>query len=613
MRKPITLDFETEAIEKRPAYPPVPVGLAIWEPGRTPRYMAWGHPEGNNSTYEAAKGTLSAIWDSRRPLLFQNAPFDLEVAEVHFGLAYPPWHLVHDTMLLAFLNDPHAKTLSLKPTADKWLDMPPEEQDAVKAWVLDNVPGAKRKKAQWAAHISKAPGRLVGEYAIGDVVRTRKLFELFLPRVTKRAYDRERELQPLLLAADRRGVPVAKLKLTRAVSRYEKTLLGVDDGVRNQLRSPSLDVDSPKQLVEAIDKRRLVEEWELTPKGGKSAAAQSLQRTCRNKKLVGLLMYRGRLKTGLRTFGRSWIEAAYDGRLHCRWNQVVNEEGVKKYGARTGRLSSTPNLQNVPKLRPEPVEGFPALPHPREYITPSSGCVLLGRDYSQQELRILAYYIGGVVASRYVENQNLDLHTYAQEEIKRAFGFELDRRTVKTIAFGILYGMGVPRLAAALGIDKSTAYSFRQAYATIFPGLKQLQNVHRRDEYIDTWGGRHYDVEPPITHTELMRSFGEIELVEHEIVEREFSYKLLNYKIQGTAAECAKQAIINLHGALKESEFLLSVHDEFLVDCPKGAEKEEMVRLNEAMADVDFSPIQMLSDGKIGRRNWATMRKLKKE
>jgi len=610
MKKPITLDFETKAIEKRPVYPPVPVGLAIWEPGRQPRYMAWGHPVENNCHKEDAARTLKFYWDSKRPLLFQNAPFDLEVAQVHFGLPYPPWHLIHDTMLLAFLHDPHARTLSLKPTADRWLDMPPVEQDAVKEWILANVQGRNTRKL-WGAHIAEAPGRLVGEYAIGDVVRTRKLFDLLSSRVSKRAYDRERELQPLLLDAEHRGVAINKRKLERAVTGYEKTLENIDKDIRTRLRAPTLDVDSPRQLVKAIDLRKLVDVWELTPKGSKSAAAKSLQRTCKDKQLSGLLMYRGRLKTGLRTFGRSWIESAYDSRLHCHWNQVVNEEGVKKYGARTGRLSSSPNLQNVPKLRPEPVEGFPALPHPREYIVPSDGCVLLGRDYSQQELRILAYYIGGSVASRYAANQNMDLHVFAQEELKKEFGIELDRRAIKTIAFGILYGMGVPRLAEALGVERSVAYTFKEAYINIFPGLRALQAKHSEDNCIDTWGERHYDAEPPISHTELARSFGGTELVEHEVIDREFSYKLLNYKIQGTAAECAKQAIINLHGALRESEFLLSVHDEFLVDCPKGAEKEEMARFNEALLDVDFSPIQMLSDGKIGRRNWSTMRNVK--
>ena len=58
-------DFETEAIESRPVYPPKPVGFAIHEEGVVSRYYAWGHPTENNTTFEAARAVLKTILTSR--------------------------------------------------------------------------------------------------------------------------------------------------------------------------------------------------------------------------------------------------------------------------------------------------------------------------------------------------------------------------------------------------------------------------------------------------------------------------------------------------------------------------------------------------------------------
>ena len=58
MLVPIVADFETEAIEPRPYYPPRPVGVAIRWPGRKTQYHAWGHPTENNCTFDDARRRL---------------------------------------------------------------------------------------------------------------------------------------------------------------------------------------------------------------------------------------------------------------------------------------------------------------------------------------------------------------------------------------------------------------------------------------------------------------------------------------------------------------------------------------------------------------------------
>ena len=99
-----TVDFETLPIGPRPDhYPPKPTGVSIRHIDGTSRYYAWGHPTGNNCSWEDAARVLRAVWAEDRPVVFHNAKFDLAVAYEHFGLPELPWQRVHDTMFLAFL------------------------------------------------------------------------------------------------------------------------------------------------------------------------------------------------------------------------------------------------------------------------------------------------------------------------------------------------------------------------------------------------------------------------------------------------------------------------------------------------------------------------------
>ena len=143
MHKIATIDFETFKIQNRPEYPPKPVGVAIIEPGKAPKYMAWGHPEGNNCTKRQAHLALRHLYNNYR-ILCHNAKFDLEIAEKHFDLPLIPKFGFEDTLFLAFLNDPRDKSLSLKPLADKYLDMEPEEQTKLYDWIQSHVFTSKK-------------------------------------------------------------------------------------------------------------------------------------------------------------------------------------------------------------------------------------------------------------------------------------------------------------------------------------------------------------------------------------------------------------------------------------------------------------------------------------
>lgn len=183
--KLIALDFESEAIDTRPKYPPKPVGLAVYEDGSTPLYMAWGHPTENNCTYEYARRVLGHLLeDTNAEYVFHNAPFDCSIIEEKMGLTVP-WERIHDTMLQAFLLDPFGE-LSLKPLAETHLGEAPVERDAVRDWLISKGICRANDKA-WGAHIAKAPGGLVGTYAMGDVRKTLNLYKKFCADIERRS------------------------------------------------------------------------------------------------------------------------------------------------------------------------------------------------------------------------------------------------------------------------------------------------------------------------------------------------------------------------------------------------------------------------------------------
>lgn len=616
----ITIDFETEGIEQRPVYPPRPVGFSILKPGqKKSRYYAWGHPCENNCSFEEARNALLEAWESDVPLLFHNAKFDVDVAEVHMKMPPLRWERIHDTLFMLAEVDPYAPSLSLKPSAERLLGMAPEERDAVKDWVIANIPEAKKKPSSWGAYICKAPGKLVGTYADGDVVRTKALFDKLYPEVLEggmgTAYDRERRLLRVLLANEREGICADLDAMVRDREVYIKAIEAADAWLRKRLNAPDLNVDSDAELAAVLEREGIVTEWEMTKTGKKSTAKKSMTvDKFSDAKVASVLGYRGRASTCISVFMDNWIRMAQhgNGRIFTNWNQVRQSHGNDNAGARTGRMSSNPNLQNIPKgwydkddgyVHPKFLKALPELPLMRRYILPDSygkrdQGVFLHRDYNQQELRILAHFEDGKLMTAYNENPRLDVHDFVKDEIERVSGIKLERRAVKVLNFGMVYGMGLAKLAVGIHSTVEDARRIKNAQGAAIPGLKELnKTIVARGKAglpIATWGGRLYYTEPP-----QPSKFGS--------GMQTFEYKLLNYLIQGSAADCTKEAVIRYDEARQDSRFLVTVHDEINLSAPSRAVAKEMKILREVMQSVEFD-VPMLSDGKFGP-NWGSLSK----
>jgi len=605
---PVAIDFETCAITPRPNYPPKPVGVAIQYPGQRGHYLAFGHPAQNNSTEAQAREELSRAWAHPGGILCHNAKFDYDVATTHMDMPALPWQQIHDTMFLLFLSDPHAPSFALKASSERLLGLPAEEANDLREWLVGAGIVSKGMKG-WGAFISKAPGDLAGHYAVGDVERTQGLFRLLFPEIVDRqmieAYDRERELMLILLDNERRGIPVDHLRLAADVKSYVDVQFKLENWIRQTLQAPHLNLDANKSLIEALDRAGMInlKLLSLTTTGKQKSDKGSLEHAVTNATLKASLAYRGSLKTCLGTFMDPWLvqAEATGGRIHTSWSQIKNFEKGKASGAVTGRLSSSPNFQNIPggfpEFFPEGVEApfsLPPLPQVRSYILPEEGHALIDRDYSQQELRILAEYAGGGLFEAYESNPKLDLHEMVRAKLSEMLGYRLDRKPVKTVVFGLIYGMGIAKMAQSGGVDFDTARTIKNGVLALFPGIQEINQTMKtkaeRHQPMRTWGGREYYCEPPKVIEEVLKTF---------------EYKMINVLIQGSAADCTKAAVINYYRAPHVGRLLLTVHDEILLSVPQSEVDREMKALREAMAGVAFD-IPMLSDGKWGS-NWGSL------
>jgi DNA polymerase-1 len=241
------------------------------------------------------------------------------------------------------------------------------------------------------------------------------------------------------------------------------------------------------------------------------------------------------------------------GRVHTTFNQTV---------ASTGRLSSTnPNLQNIPIKTDYGKEIRKA------FVAKNEDYLILSADYSQIELRIMAYYSGDEHLIN-AFNEGIDIHSATASKLfnkKLADVNQDDRRVAKTVNFGIMYGLGSFGLSQRLGISRSYAKEIIDNYFASYPGIKSfMDNIiqsTREKLYAEAICGRR-------------RYFKDINNTNHNIRAQD-ERAAINLPIQGSASDMIKIAMISVHNYLKsnpsiDAKMLLQVHDELLFEVHKN-------------------------------------------
>jgi DNA polymerase-1 len=522
---------------------------------------------------------------------------------------------VHDTLFSAFLDDPRAETLSLKPLAAKYLRRRAGERDELYEWIAANVRvgGKKVPKSQLGAHICQAPAKMVGRYAMADAEMTLNLHDKLHRIITARgmgpAYQREIDLVPITLEMERTGLRVDVQGLVKLSFALEQVVVNFDKNIRKVLRvDDTFNVDSGPQLGAALMKAGKLSKPTYTATGKQSTAKDTLIDTCNDSKLVMLLAVRGVADTYLNTFVQPWIARASKtgGYIQPRFNQVRNRnEAGQGGGARSGRYSSSnPNFQNVASNAEDSSNrdtlllliaalaevGFPEFIGLRDYFLPDEGKIWAAIDYSQQELRILAHFEGGPLMAQYIRDPRMDVHTWVQQLIKERTGTLYERKFIKACIFQQLYGGGAKSLAKKLKIDLKSAYRLRSDIFAAMPGVKSL--IDNTKGAIVTFGGRHYDVEAPKFFPGDQDTEGEW---------ASYEYRQINYLIQPSAADYTKMGMLEVHRDVPECRIACQIHDELSMQVES---KEQAVAIASSMCKPKLC-VPMLADVKLSRETWA--------
>ena len=231
---------------------------------------------------------------------------------------------------------------------------------------------------------------------------------------------------------------------------------------------------------------------------------------------------------------------------------------------------------------------------------------LLFADYSQIEYRLLAYYLAAVLDDHTMAENfkaGIDPHSATARLMlglpRDAELTDAQRQVGKTGNFSIMYAGGVPTIMRQLGCDEDRARELLRALRDSMPGIKALndsiRDTYRERGYIMSIAGRHLSVDPAVAEKRG---------------QHRAEAALLNYLIQGSAAELMRDALIKvhnyLHDAHMESHMVNVVHDEIQMD----GSWEELNRLVEQVPILmgneqveQYLPIEV--DIEISETSWA--------
>lgn len=258
--------------------------------------------------------------------------------------------------------------------------------------------------------------------------------------------------------------------------------------------------------------------------------------------------------------------------------------------AATGRISSTePNLQNIPVRTAVGREI-------RKAFVASEGNVLVGADYSQIELRLLAHMSGDErMIDAFIDGA--DIHARTASEV---FGVPFEKVTAeqrsaaKAVNFGIVYGISDFGLAKNLGVTRKQAGDYIKMYLDRYSGVRAYMQgaveEGKRLGYVKTLMGRRRELPELLSSNYNTRSFGE--------------RVAMNMPLQGTAADIIKLAMVRVCEALQKeglkAKLILQIHDELIIDAPLSEAARAGEILRECMQNAMNLSVPLLADVRTG-------------
>ncbi|WP_231182105.1 DNA polymerase I [Helicobacter pylori] len=306
-----------------------------------------------------------------------------------------------------------------------------------------------------------------------------------------------------------------------------------------ELIGANFNLNSPKQLSEV-----LYEKLELPKNKSRSTDEKSLLKILDKHPSIALILEYRELNKLFNTYTTPLLRLKdKDDKIHTTFIQT---------GTATGRLSShSPNLQNIPVRSPK------GLLIRKGFIASSKEYCLLGVDYSQIELRLLAHFSQDKdLMDAFLKGRDIHLETS-----KALFGEELakEKRSIaKSINFGLVYGMGSKKLSETLNIPLNEAKSYIEAYFKRFPSIKDYLN-RMKEEILKT--------SKAFT---LLRRYRVFDFTgANDYIKGNYLREGVNAIFQGSVSDLLKLGMLKVNERFKNNpsvRLLLQVHDELIFE-----------------------------------------------
>jgi DNA polymerase I len=570
--------FDTETTDLDPLQARI-VGLSFAVAPGEACYIPLAHTyAGAPAQLDPAK-VLAALkpWfeDPTRAKLGQNVKYDEHVLANH-GIALAG--VAHDTLLASYVLESH-KPHDMDSLAWRHLNW--------KTIAYADVAG----KGASQIPFEQVPVERAAEYSGEDADVTLRLHHHFIPAIERdaklaRIYrDIEMPVRDVLFRMERHGVLIDSAKLAVQGRELGERAMALEREAYTLAGAP-FNLSSPKQLGEILFTRMQLPVRKKTSTGQPSTDEEVLQELAADYPLPkAILEHRAltKLKSTYTDKLAQMINRA-TGRVHTTFAQAT---------AVTGRLASAdPNLQNIPVRT---TDGRRI----REAFVAPPGFRIVSADYSQIELRIMAH-LSHDAALTAAFNAGQDIHRATAAEI---FGVKPEevaaeqRRYIKAVNFGLIYGMGAFGLAQQLGIERGAAQQFIDRYFQRYPGVAEYmartREEARNEGYVETVFGRRLWL-PDIKAGGGPR---------RAAAER----AAINAPMQGTAADLIKLAMIEVDRWIRDarlrSRIVLQVHDELVLEVPEeelAAVKDELPL---RMAGVASLAVPLIVDVGAGE-NW---------
>ncbi len=373
--------------------------------------------------------------------------------------------------------------------------------------------------------------------------------------------DLELPLSDVLFEMEKSGFKIDINALSSAGEKYQKILSELETEISTLAKDDTLNVNSPKQLGEILFEKLKIGKGKKT-KTGYSTSAEILEELEDSHPIVPLILRYRQIQKLQSTYieGLKPLIDKNTGLVHTSFRQTVTS---------TGRLSSKePNLQNIPVRDDEGKEL-------RKFFVPkSSDRVLIGADYSQIELRLLASFSNCEELIKAFK-EGKDIHTSTASKV---FNVPLDKVTktmrsnAKAVNFGIIYGISEYGLAKNLKISPSEAKNYIESYFKEYPKVKEYMENNvafaKKTGYSLTFMNRKRIIREINSSNYNLRSFGE--------------RVAMNMPLQGSAADIIKLAMLGVFNRLKKeglkSELILQIHDELIIDA-LNSEKDKVKKI----------------------------------